>query len=514
MAGTIYHTTISVLLSNADDAKGAGDGDGRGAKQSDDSDVMDRGGGEPGEDSGALHIDSAQSLLHDFDPLDRMIDQQLSQQLSQTPGEVQTEDPEFASIIASINPMHLEELALTIRRQLFNGLPPEVSCTVSTPPRAGSYNIVYKLSFSDGIKWAIRIPADGDVRKPSRIRSFHLDIVTQRFISSRTSIPIPRIHYWSLDSNNILSRPFVIMDFIPGTNLSKLWNDRNWITSQKREKIFEQIARWMTELSALEFDQIGCLDWDEASGTHRIVPFPDSSLFLVRLSEEQDSAAVPAGPFNTAHEYLSFLLTLRRRFSDSSILAILQLFLSALPDSTLDGPPFTLCPPDFDFQNVLVDDDGTITGIIDWDGVRTLPRQGGAAAYPAWLTVDWNPMSYGWRKDSSPEHNMHYDSPIELASYRRAYLDAITRASGGTLTHITRNSHIWTTLHNAICSEIMASTIVLHLSKFVFGSSLVVIEVEEGIRGSTWFALRNTPEAIAEIPGKICHPISILLFIR
>ena len=276
------------------------------------------------------------------------------------------------------------------------------------------------------------------------------------------------------------------MDFIPGTNLSNLWNDRNWITDQKREKVFEQIAGWMTELSALEFDQIGCLDWDEASGTHQIVPFPDSSLFLVRLqwqdSEESDTAAVSAGPFNTAHEYLSFLLSLRQRISDSSTLAMLQLFLSALPDSTLDGPPFTLCPPNFDFQNVLVDDDGIITGIIDWDGVRTLPRQGGAAAYPVWLTVDWDPIFYDWKK---PKDNVQYYAPTELASYRRAYLDAITRASGGKLTHITRNSHIWTMLHIAVCLPIATPKIICHLSKFVFGSSVVGYEVAQGIRGST-----------------------------
>lgn len=107
-----------------------------------------------------------------------MIDQQLQQQLPPTPGEAQTEDEEFASIIASINPKRLEELALTTRRQLFDGLP-------STRPRAGSYNIVYKLSFSNGVKWAIRSPAEGDVYKPSRIRSLHLDIITQRFISLR-----------------------------------------------------------------------------------------------------------------------------------------------------------------------------------------------------------------------------------------------------------------------------------------------------------------------------------------
>ena len=267
------------------------------------------------------------------------------------------EDDQFASIIAVIDPMLLQELALTTRRKLFKNLAQETCCVVSTPPRTGAFNIVYEISFSDGIKWAIRIPAEGDVCSPSRSRSLYLDIVTQRFISSKTTIPIPQIHHWSLDSNNILSRPFVIMDFISGTNLSELWNDKDWITDLKREKIFEQIAGWMTELAAFEFDQIGRLDWDETSGTHRVVPFPEGSAKEIQSAVKPDHAAVPDGPFNTASSYLSSLLSTSRRSSDSPMLALLQLFISALPDSTLDGPPFGLFHPDFDSQNVLVDDE-------------------------------------------------------------------------------------------------------------------------------------------------------------
>lgn len=185
------------------------------------------------------------------------------------------------------------------------------------------------------------------------------------------------------------------------------------------------------------------------------------------------------------------------------MLAVLQLFLSSLTDSALDGPPFVLSHPDFDSQNVLVDDDGTITGIIDWDDVDVRPRQGAAAAYPMWLTVDWDPLFYGWSRDASPEHNAGYDSPAELATYRRAYLDAITRASGGKLTHITRNSHIWTTLYIALSSKMATSGIVDHLSKFVFGSSLLGYDVEEGIKGGAWYALEQTPGTIAEITGML-----------
>lgn len=128
------------------------------------------------------------------------------------------------------------------------------------------------------------------------------------------------------------------------------------------------------------------------------------------------------------------------------MLAALQLFVSSLPDNTLEGPPFILYHPDFDSQNVLVDEDGVITGIIDWDNVHIGPRRGAAAAYPSWLTVDWDPLYHGWSKKSSPEVNAGYDSPAELAKYRKAQLDTIHFASAGKLTDITRNSHVRTVL--------------------------------------------------------------------
>jgi hypothetical protein len=232
-------------------------------------------------------------------------------------------------------------------------------------------------------------------------------------------------------------------------------------------------------------------------------PFPDLSVFFVGVPHEEKYHDVPAGPFDNAHSFLSFLLSTRRRIADSPMLAVLQLFLSALPDNTLDGPPFVLCHPDFDSQNVLVDEDGVITGIIDWDNVYIGPRQGAAAAYPSWLTVDWDPLYHGWSKKASSEVNAAYDSPAELAKCRKAYLDAIHLASAGKLTGITRNSHVWTTLSIAICNGIATSGIVDHLSKFVFGSGLLGYEVEEGIRRGAWYALGKSPEIIAEVAGVI-----------
>ena len=63
-------------------------------------------------------------------------------------------------------------------------------------------------------------------------------------------------------------------------------------------------------------------------------------------------------------------------------------------------------------QNVLVNEEGNVTALVDWEGVVTVPRQLGLS-FPMWLTRDWNPFDddygrgYG-RIDNSPEELMHY----------------------------------------------------------------------------------------------------------
>lgn len=42
----------------------------------------------------------------------------------------------------------------------------------------------------------------------------------------------------------------------------------------------------------------------------------------------------------------------------------------------------------------LVDDDANVTAFIDWDGVDTSPSSMGFAAYPSWITRDWDPAMY------------------------------------------------------------------------------------------------------------------------
>jgi len=93
---------------------------------------------------------------------------------------------------------------------------------------------------------------------------------------------------------------------------------------------------------------------------------------------------------------------------------------------TAPGDPaetFVLAPPDFDWQNILVDDDGTVVGLIDWDGVSTCARYQGWAASPNWLSDDYS-MMYEWNGKPGSE-------PQDFERYRKMYAQYMAEAMDG-----------------------------------------------------------------------------------
>ncbi|TFK91546.1 hypothetical protein K466DRAFT_631364 [Polyporus arcularius HHB13444] len=186
------------------------------------------------------------------------------------------------------------------------------------------------------------------------------------------------------------------------------------------------------------------------------------------MDDELDPSQPEFGLFTSTYTYLRALLDERYRDvtdGQRTLIAVLRMYLAILPDARYDGAPFTLSHPDFDSQNIILNDFGNIAAFIDWDGIATAPRQLGALGYPAWLTVDWDPDMYDdYRK------NPHHDTEADLHAYRKMYSDAIDTISGGTLGDVVRNSHIVFTLCIDICSRLQIPEKVLHLGTYVFGT--------------------------------------------
>lgn len=217
---------------------------------------------------------------------------------------------------------------------------------------------------------------------------------------------------------------------------------------------------------------------------------------LRQFLPDHDDAEAEFGPFDTTNAFFRSLIGKARQMNNRPELAALQLFIGALPDYRFDGSPFHFAVPDFDSQNILVDDGGEVAGIIDWDNICIYPRELGALTYPAWITVD--PMMYDMYQDQP-----NCDSESDLHGYRTMYTNAIDRASQGRLGVVTRNSHVVQALFDA--AGTLSPTTMTHLAKYVWGSNGLTFEVIEAIGHCAWYSQK--PTDIARVVGEHSLPV-------
>ncbi|KAG6896786.1 hypothetical protein C0992_006059 [Termitomyces sp. T32_za158] len=256
----------------------------------------------------------------------------------------------------------------------------------------GSYNVVWFIDFEDDVHWVFRTPQME--WSPSLERRMRSDIVTIKLIQSRTTIPIPVIHDFSVDTNNTIGRPYMVLDRVEGTQLWELWYDRTWFTEERRKNVFRSLISYLTQLRVFEFPSIGCIEHDPKTDTLTVGPLLRGRDDILR------GLTSLRGPYYSSHAYLCDEISIGVSEADNKYFRtwflLLRLFAGALPDHSLDGPPFVLGMPDFSPQNIFVDSEGHVTGLVDWDDINTFPRQGGYARYPPWITRDWDPVRYGY----------------------------------------------------------------------------------------------------------------------
>ncbi|KAK4159555.1 kinase-like domain-containing protein [Cladorrhinum sp. PSN259] len=323
----------------------------------------------------------------------------------------------------------------------------DISTTSSASGRlvrriGGSYNLVHIIQFDDGFQLIIRIPATGwgEGITATATNAIESHVVTLRLIASRTTIPVPQVYSFDTTASNAIGAPYICMSFISGQTLAAAWFDDTLKTplEDRRLKILNTLSQCLAQLGQFSFSKIGSIIHEQESGeaTRTVGPCYD-------WSENEDGTfhVTASGPYNTASEYLDdhFVVTDDRK-SPWKVAAtmVTRAAVQHLPfGEPSDG--FVLAVPDFDSQNIMVDDEGNLTGIIDWDLVQTVPRCVGYSRYPGWITRDWDPLMYGWPKAITFEN-----SPEELGRYREYYRNALGEAlqrSGDW--EFTGKSHIW-----------------------------------------------------------------------
>ena len=327
-------------------------------------------------------------------------------------------------------------------------IPPLFDCKVLPNPSCGSYNIAYHVVFEDGVEWILKIPVSGHHACFDGLAADSLtsEALTMRMIKKRTTIPIPTVHAFDTSAKNLIGCPFILMDFLKGKPVWQGWFDQEASSSkleQFRARCLQTIAMAMVQLSPFTTYYGGSLRFssDGSPVTVAGAKVPDW------LAEQEVMQGIKAmdetrpycakGPI--ADPASSFLFMLNRRgvreqdaAFDRGIHEAVRLFTQwTLEKSGVvhdQEQQFVLAHPDFALQNFLVEDDGTLCGIIDWDGVAAVPTSVGCLKYPDWLMGDWNPEYDYCPGDLAQQQN----SPEELATYRNIYAQFIEAFSSMT----------------------------------------------------------------------------------
>ncbi len=355
----------------------------------------------------------------------------------------------------------------------------DMTCVVQTPPLLGSFNLAFVILFSDDVKWIARVPGNG-VSSFGQLEEQRLisSIRTATLIRSCTSIPIPEVFTWELSRDNPVRVPYHLESFVEGKPLSERWTSQFSGKEPTRIKILRNIAGLMSQLHILSFDRIGSLVFESDNTFQRV----DA---VIRMKEDLDEMFAGGsvwgtvsriGPFESTKAYLFAMLddpkeVPKKQEWTKAELSLLHQAIDSIPQS-LDTPQtFSLGHPDFNYQNIFTNDEGDITGLIDWDDVHTLPRALGFARYPSWITRDWDPVKYGYDVPDCRDE----DSPAQFLSYRREYEAEI---AGLLLPHTgfpaddTRLSLILEAIEIAVEDTISRPWIIQKLLEFAFDGNV------------------------------------------
>lgn len=250
-----------------------------------------------------------------------------------------------------------------------------LTCTIDhTRFARGMNNVVFEVAFSNSTYWVVRIRLSDDQEAETEMLS---EIATTGLIQERTSIPVPTIISYNCSKGNPFGFRYMLMSALPGKNFEMFSHS---VPAHYKDKVASQLAKYLHELSQITFDKIGRI-W---CGNHmdenpRVISFEAHGECNGR------HALCSVGPFNTSRSYFRAL----RRGLDKAVRVehlddedwpewskACRVFRDAIPSliiSKYERGPFPLHHLDFHYNNILLDDEFNITGILDWSGAQTVP---------------------------------------------------------------------------------------------------------------------------------------------
>ncbi|KAG5796191.1 hypothetical protein H9Q69_004745 [Fusarium xylarioides] len=305
----------------------------------------------------------------------------------------------------------------TLASKYTGGLPCSIRCR-----QQGSFNVCFILDFPDDLARIVRLPIEPAVHDVwDKVCS---EVCTMQYVRDHTNIPIPRVYAYGrsrLRHNTLARQVFIVSDYMDGMSLTKRMLRNS--PEDCRRQFFGDIVNIFAQLRRLEFPQGGSLMPNGAVGIwpqllrsilrreevftpqsatdHRFGPKIVGAISMRRNELQIDGYTAPRSISTTVNEFfreryqlLQYMWKmpsqeLGREEAERDEFALHALSLEEAQSisglkTDLSGDSFYLSHPDLRVDNIIVDDELRIRGIIDWEFSVTVPRY--AFLPPSWLT--------------------------------------------------------------------------------------------------------------------------------
>lgn len=312
----------------------------------------------------------------------------------------------------------------------------------------GAFNKLYTVRCDIGdYMMRISLPVDPRYKTLS-------EVATLDFVWQHTEIPVPMVIAFDASNENDLGFEWMLMEMMPGVPLADVWWTISWSAKQTLAK---RLALFTAQLFRKKFTSLGNLyHADERSDG----PYDGGTSAKGRLSTgflvgrivstpffwvDNVKQVAQRGPFRSSQEWLSAHLLFNRNNvektletsddeddledaneTSQNIQKMLSLLPSFFPTDPGQVPEVSaLRHDDLSDRNILVDQDGNLTAVLDWECVSALPLWK-VCQVPALLESTERhdrPVKGGYTVDDNGEVNQLYW--IHLEAYERTQLRAL-----------------------------------------------------------------------------------------
>lgn len=291
-------------------------------------------------------------------------------------------------------------------------LPSHAPCSI-TFHAEGAFNKLFLIQPSEVNKsWLMRVSLP--VCPHHKTKS---EVATIEWVRKHTDIPVPTILGFDESNDNEIGFEWIMMERMPGVTAYSQWR---WLPMTQKVALTERIAELQAQLFRQNppddcFRGIGTLDRVGQQSSFEPAEMITSHFFM----GDHIKYDVPRGPFRSTHDWLKTYLEIISRDCEKTrdtavdeddkedadaMLAVTRRLLGLLPKifPSIQNPAerTALYHHDLGLANILIDEEGKLTAIIDWECVSTMP---------IWMTTRVPKFLRGKTREEDPKRDTYAD---------------------------------------------------------------------------------------------------------